>query len=83
MYIECCCARFLGCQSFNPDKQVQTRDCYFLAKTIAKNLGGKKASALLRRDSYWENITVSMKKSGTEGKKTLVRNFEGGFQKTV
>lgn len=46
-------------------------------------MGGKKASALWRRDSYWENITVSMKKSGTEGKKTLVRNFEGGFQKTV
>lgn len=45
-------------------------------------MGGKKASALWRRDSYWENITVSMKKSGTEGKKPLVRNFEGGFQKT-
>lgn len=44
-------------------------------------MGGKKASALWRRDSYWENITVSMKKSGTEGKKPLVRNFEGGFQK--
>lgn len=45
-------------------------------------MGGKKASALWRRDSYWENITVSMKKSGTEGKKPLVRNFEGGFQKS-
>lgn len=44
-------------------------------------MGGKKASALWRRDSYWENITVSMKKSGTEEKKPLVRNFEGGFQK--
>lgn len=46
-------------------------------------MGGKKASALWRRDSYWENITVSMKKSGTEEKKPFVRNFEGGFQKTV
>lgn len=45
-------------------------------------MGGKKASALWRRDSYWENITVSMKKSGTEGKKPLVRYFEGGFPKT-
>lgn len=44
-------------------------------------MGGKKASALWRRDSYWENITVSMKKSGTEEKKPFVRNFEGGFQK--
>lgn len=46
-------------------------------------MGGKKASALWRRDSYWENITVSMKKSGTEGKKPLSAKLWGGFQKTV
>lgn len=44
-------------------------------------MGGKKASALWRRDSHWENITVSMKKSGTEGKKTLSAKLWRRFPK--